>query len=71
MGNRVSKFTKLFSFFKAILLVMTTVVWFVAVDYKAIVEENVLFFGFITSNLIVWSFYFIYKFCKVMNAGAE
>lgn len=61
---------KIITYLKALLFISTTVLWFVAVDYNKFpkaTQSQILVFCLISGNLVLWSFYYIYKFCKVMK----
>ena len=48
--------------------ISTTVLWFVVVDYDKFskaTQSQILVFCLISGNLVLWSFYYIYKFCKI------
>jgi hypothetical protein len=60
---------KIIAYLKALLFISTTVLWFVVIDYDKLLEStlNLTVFCLISGNLVLWSFYYIYKFCKVMK----
>lgn len=70
MGDKRKMIEKIITYLKALLFISTTVLWFVAVDYDKFSEatqSQILIFCLISGNLVLWSFYYIYKFCKVMK----
>lgn len=54
---------RLWDYFCALAFVMLDVIMFVGADYDKLNGENILGFAFIVANAVVWTFYFIRKFC--------
>ena len=66
-------FEKIITFLKALYLVSVTIFWFAIIDYNKIFETTVsiLAFCLVSGILIIWSFYYIHKFCKVMEIKSK
>lgn len=59
---------KLVSYLRALWIVMTTILVFTGVKYNELNNtKDILIYALLTGNLVVWSFYYIYKFLKEMN----
>ena len=64
---------KIIVYLKALLFLSITVLWFAGADYDKMPEStlNVIVFCLIGGNLVLWSFYYIHKFCEVMKETKE
>lgn len=59
---------KLVSYLRALFFIMITILVFTGVKYNELNNtKNILIYALLTGNLVVWSFYYIYKFLKEMN----
>lgn len=60
---------KLFAYFRTFFLIFITTFWFVAVDYEKLETFNVDVLGFcvVTSSLIIWTLFEIYRFVKIAS----
>ena len=60
---------KLWAYFRVFFLIFITTFWFVAVDYERLETFNVYVLGFcvVTSILIMWTSFEIYRFVKIAS----
>ena len=58
---------KLIYYFETLIPTMTCVLWIIGIDYSKLNSTiSILCYCFLTGNLLILTFYRLYKFCRKM-----
>lgn len=61
----MNELKKMARYLETFIVIFFTIFWFVATDYEKLNNvKDAFIFCFITSILIMWSCYFIFRFCN-------